>query len=534
MTFERPVLLVGVPLLALLIGALSVWARQQRVRAARAWSAALGAQAQASGRWSAVVLALVALATAIGLAGPRWGLAAHTAESRALNVAIVMDVSRSMLAQDVAPNRLGRAVSLARRLVEDLDGDRFAMVAFAGNPYLLTPLTLDQSAITLQLDALDPDMATVGGSGLGASLEFARRVLVAAKQGGDRAIVVFTDGESFEGVSALEAAGRALARAHVTLIAVPVGGIRGARIPEPGGGWHRDANGNVVITTRHDELLQAAVHAAGGVFIPASAPDPVGDARRALAHLHRSAAADRTVADLVPRAWLFAAFAAVLLLAQTLTRRTAALVVLALAVLAHPARAQRPSQGNRMLRRGDTTDARRVFTAEARALPSDSNLFNAGTSALIAGDFATAELELERAANSVDPALRQRALYNLGTAYLRQAKHDSAQRDTLLASASMSLQQALLLAPQDRNAKFNFELARRLRPPPPPHSSSAGGKGKNTAPLPPPGQPAPNRGAMTPAEAEQVLSAMERAERDTRQAQYQRGRPGEPLRGPDW
>jgi Ca-activated chloride channel family protein len=532
--FERPALLIAVPVLTIAVGALAVWARGRRVAAARAWSQSLGAHASAIGRWSPMLLALVALAAAIGLAGPRWGLAAHTAESRALNVAVVMDVSRSMLAQDVAPNRLGRAVSLARRLVEDLGGDRFAMIAFAGNPYLLTPLTLDQSAISLQLDALDPDMASLGGSGLAAALEFARKVLVAAKEGGDRAVVVFTDGESFEGTSALESAGRALARSHVTLIAVPVGGVRGARIPDPDGTWHRDANGNVVITTRHDELLQAAVHAAGGVFIPASAPDPVGDARRALAHLHRSVAADRTVADQIPRAWIFALLAVVLLLAHTLTRRSAALAVLALAALAHPATAQRPSRGNRMLRRGDTVDARRAFTAEARALPSDSNLFNAGTSALTGGDFPTAELDLQRAANSVDPALRQRALYNLGTAYLRQARHDSTQRDTLLASATASLQQSLLLAPDDRNAKFNFELARRLRPPPPPHSASSSGTGKNNTPPPPRGQPSAGRGAMTPAEAEQVLSAMERAERDTRQAQYQRGHPGEPLRGPDW
>jgi hypothetical protein len=127
--------------------------------------------------------------------------------------------------------------------------------------------------------------------------------------------------------------------------------------------------------------------------------------------------------------------------------------------------------------------------------------------------------------------LRQRALYNLGTAYLIQARRDTAQRDTLLSAASSRLQQALLLAPDDRNAKFNYELARHLRPPPKPSPGS--GKSKVKA-QPPPPPPSSGRSGMTPAEADQVLSAMERAERDTRQRQQQRVRRGEPPPGPDW
>jgi hypothetical protein len=139
---------------------------------------------------------------------------------------------------------------------------------------------------------------------------------------------------------------------------------------------------------------------------------------------------------------------------------------------------------------------------------------------------------LQRAALSLDPALRQRALYNLGTAYLMQARRDTVQRDTLLSAASTRLQQALLLAPDDRNAKFNFELARHLRPPP--KASSGGGAKSKAPPKPAPPPPTGARAGMTPAEADQVLSAMERAERETRQRQYQRVRRGEPPPGPDW
>lgn len=531
MMFERPVLLIAVPLLTAAITTLALVARRRRERAAAAWSRALGERARSLGRRSPWVLGLAALAASIGLAGPRWGSTPGLAEARSLNIVVVMDVSRSMLARDVAPDRLQRAVSLARRLVQDLDGNRFALVAFAGHAYLLSPLTLDASAITLQLDAVDPDMVSVGGSGLAGGLDLARRTLVSSPQGGDRAVVVFSDGEAFDGPGPLESAGRALRRAGVTVVAVPVGDIRGARIPEANGDWHRDAAGNVVITTRRDDLLQAMTRAAEGTFISAAAPDPVGDARQALAHLNRARTTDRVAADLVPRAWVFALIAVLLLLGQTLTRRSAALVSIALAVAAGTASAQRPTAGTRLLARGDTARARQAFAADVKAEPNDTGWFNAGTSALLAGDLGVAADALQRATLSLDPGLRQRALYNLGTAYLLQARRDTVHRDTLLTAATNQLQQALLLAPNDRNAKFNFELARHLRPPP--KASSGAGKSKANGPPPPPPPSAPQSG-MTPAQADQVLSAMERAERETRERQQQRVRRGEPPPGPDW
>jgi hypothetical protein len=210
-------------------------------------------------------------------------------------------------------------------------------------------------------------------------------------------------------------------------------------------------------------------------------------------------------------------------------------VALALVCGAARADAQRPDAGNRLLARGDTVRAAKAFAAEAKSRSrSDTAWFNAGTSALRAGDLGTAITELQAASLSLDPGLRQRATYNLGTAYLMQSRNDTARRDTLLADASRQLHESLLLAPGDRNAKFNFELARRLHPP---SSSPASGSGKGRSsggapPTPSPG--AGGRGGMTPAEAEQVLTAMERAERDTRQRQYARARKGEPPVGPDW
>src|SRR5690606_12774148 len=292
MTFERPTLLWAVPFVALGLGFLAAWARHRRVAAARSWSESLGATAASLGRLSPWLLAVVGLLVALGIAGPRWGLAARSAESRALNVVFVMDISKSMLAQDAEPDRLTRSIRVARLLVQDLAGDRLGLIAFAARPYLLSPLTLDQSALAVQLDALDPTVASEGGSSLGSALALARQVLLAATEGGDRAVVLFTDGEAFDGERAVESAAAGLKSEGIALITVPAGGTEGTGIPDGNGGWHRDAGGQVVATRRLDAMLDAMNRSAEGVLISPDAPDPAGDVRRALERLDR-----RTVRD---------------------------------------------------------------------------------------------------------------------------------------------------------------------------------------------------------------------------------------------
>lgn len=532
MIFDHPVLLPVAVVAAIVVGMLAAWARRTRIRAAAGWSEALGRDAVRAGRRSPWLLGMVALLAGIGLAGPRWGLAERVQEARALNVVLVMDVSRSMLAQDAPPDRLTRALGIARRLVQDLQGDRLGLVAFAARPYLLSPLTLDQTALALQLDALDPDFASEGGSGIGAALDLARSVLAAASEGGDRAVVLLTDGETFEEARTLTTTASALQDDGITLVVVPVGTTDGAKIPAGDGEWHRDGAGQEVVTVRRDDLVETMVTAAGGVRVAPDAPDPSGEVRRTLARLERGRATDRAAADYVPRAWLFALAAAALLLVQTATRRGAALAALALLLGGGEAAAQRPSLGVQLLRRGDTVAAGRAFLEEARRRGTDTAWFNAGTAALVQGDFVSARDGLQRATTSLDPGLRRIALYNLGTALLQQARRDSTRRDSLLGDAEARLREALQLDPGDAAAKFNYELVRRLRPPPPP--PQGGGGGRQPPPQAPPDQNAEGREGMSPAEAEQVLGAMERAERETRQELARRQRRGQPPTGPDW
>ena len=164
MAFDSPLLLYAAPVVALCLSALAIWARHTRIVRASNWSALLGAEAAKHGRWGILLLGVLSLAAMFALAGPRWGTRVVETETKGLDLVIAVDISRSMLAEDTDPSRLERAKREARRLIHDLSGDRIGLVAFAGQSYVMSPLTVDGSALQLLIDALDPDVASTGGS----------------------------------------------------------------------------------------------------------------------------------------------------------------------------------------------------------------------------------------------------------------------------------------------------------------------------------------------------------------------------------
>jgi Ca-activated chloride channel family protein len=537
MTFETPLLLAAAPILGGLFLAGAGLARRRRLRAASAWSAALGAVARKRARWTPAVLAVGGALAAVAFAGPRGGPRSVVSESRALDLVIAVDVSRSMLAEDVAPGRLQRAVREARRLVEDLQGDRMGLIAFAGKSYILSPLTVDGGAVEMYLDALDPDIASEGGTNLSAVLRQGSELLTATRDGADRVLVVFTDGELHDSLDDAAAAARAVARQGITLILVAEGGTEPARIPirDENGAlleYKLDENGEVVRTRRSDDALRAIAEAAKGSVVASELPDQAGAVRELVATLRRSASRESRTADLEPLAWVPMLVAAVLLLLDTWRQRSGALVGLLLVLGATSASAQRPSPGERKLASGDHSAAASAFLKEASRAASDTALYDAGTAALAANDLEAARSALSLAAKSVDPGLRYRALYNLGVVSLMSARADSAKRDAWTAEAIEQLREALLLAPGSERAKWNLELAERMRPPP----SGGGGGGQSGGPSKPQPQqasPSPAPGGLNKSQAEQILTSMEREELGTQVARQRKIRASPPP-GKDW
>lgn len=543
MTFDAPLLLFLSPVLAVAFGFAAWLARQRRIRLARRWSPSLGRFAKGRGGWAPVVVGAGALLAVIGLAGPRSGRTEVKTESRALSLVFAIDISRSMLAEDVAPNRLARAAREARRLIQDLEGDRLGLIAFAGRSYILAPLTVDGGAVRMYLDGLDPDLASEGGTSLSAVLAQGAQLLDAATDAADRVLVLFTDGESHDSLPEVVAQAAALNESGVRLVVVGEGRALPTRIPirDTAGTlleYKQDAEGNVVRTQRRDDVLRAIVDAAEGTLVPSELPDQAAAVRDLVAAMKRSPSAETRTSDLVPRAWVPVLVALMLLLGYTLARPGPALVGLGgILLLSARALAQEPSAGARAMAAGDPARAAMEFLKEAGGSARDTAFYNAGTAALEAGRFDVAHSALSEAAKSLDPDLRYRALYNLGVADLLAAEQDTTKRDQLLGQAADRLREALLLQPSSARAKWNLELAQRRQPPPSGGGGGGGGtppSGGGGAPSPEPSRPEPQDQGLSRGQAEQILSSMERRERETRAEQQRRMRGGAAGGVKDW
>jgi Ca-activated chloride channel family protein len=541
MSFDAPVVLAVAPLVGGAMWFAAAWARRARIRRAGLWSEETVRRALGAGRLGPTSLSIAAFLGVVALAGPRWGEERIVAETRALSLVVAVDISRSMLAEDASPSRLGRALREARRLVQDLEGDRVGLIAFAGSSYILSPLSIDGSALTLYLDALDPDVASEGGTALAPVLRQGGELLRAGSDLADRVLVVFTDGEAHDTLPAIVAQAQRLQADGVHLILVAEGGRTPARIPvrdDRGAllSWQKDDDGNVIESARRDDILGAVADAAQGTLVAADLPDQAGAARDLVASYKRARASETRTARGRPRAWVPLMLAVMLLVVQAASRRTAALVGLALlgfvppraAAQQAPSAPRRRTAGERAWDRGDVTGARDAYVAElARRGKDDTAWYNAGSAALAAGDAETAQSALAHAAASLDPDVRFRALYDLGLLGLREAASDSASRDAHLADAERAYREALLLQPHNLAAKWNLELAVRRRGGgssrqnnrPPAGSGGGGeapqgggGQGGGTAR----GGGGAEGGGLSQAQADQILRSIGQEELNTR------------------
>jgi Ca-activated chloride channel family protein len=235
----------------------------------------LSATLSRGGRVAKSILMLVAVAFLIlALARPQFGTRVETVRSEGQDVMVALDVSRSMLAEDVAPNRLERARLEIMRILQRLAGDRIGLVAFAGNAFVQSPLTVDYGAAALFLNAMDPDLIPIQGTNLGEALTVA---LDAFEEGtrDQRVLIVVTDGEDHEG-EIEEALARALDEG-VQIHTVGIGSLDGVPIPEfdasgVRSGFIRDEGGTVVTTRLDESTLERVAQATGGRYFPALGP----------------------------------------------------------------------------------------------------------------------------------------------------------------------------------------------------------------------------------------------------------------------
>ncbi|MFH1809202.1 MAG: VWA domain-containing protein [Pseudomonadota bacterium] len=221
------------------------------------------------------VIALLALTLAV--LRPQWGDHTELARHRGLDVVFALDVSRSMLARDVKPDRLDRAKAEISTLVGQLEGNRLGLVAFAGTAFVQCPLTTDAAALRMFLSALDPEVVPQGGTALAKALRVAERLFQSSAAQAEHSgrhqgqvLVLITDGEDHEG-EVVEAA-KALKDQGVTVFAVGIGSEEGEPIPTFGEnavvtGYLKDKQGKPVLSRLELGTLRSLSDAAGGQLL---------------------------------------------------------------------------------------------------------------------------------------------------------------------------------------------------------------------------------------------------------------------------
>ncbi|MDR1146981.1 MAG: VWA domain-containing protein [Verrucomicrobiales bacterium] len=203
------------------------------------------------------------------LARPQFGYRWQEVKRRGTDIVVALDVSRSMLTPDVQPSRLARAKLAIRDLAALADGDRLALIPFAGSAYVLCPPTLDYDMFLQSLDALTPDVMPVPGTDLAAAMQAAADLLAAAPSGSRKILLLFTDGEDLAGAALTEA--KRAADAGIEICTIGVGTAAGDLIPVPGadGGvtFMQDERGQIVKSRLDEATLRKIAELTGGKFV---------------------------------------------------------------------------------------------------------------------------------------------------------------------------------------------------------------------------------------------------------------------------
>ncbi|MBI3416199.1 MAG: VWA domain-containing protein [Verrucomicrobia bacterium] len=419
----------------------------------------------------------------LALAQPQWGFAWEEAKQRGLDIVVAIDTSRSMLAQDVPPNRLTRAKLAALDLMKVAKTDRLGLVAFAGTAFLQCPLTLDDEAFRQSVGALDVGVIPQGGTALTESIQTA---LSAFKDEGEnfKVLVLFTDGEDHE-EGAVQAAEKA-AKAGLKIFTIGVGTGEGELLRQTDEkgvtSFIKDDAGKPVKSQLNEKLLRQIAEAANGFYLPLRGANVIESLyKQGLAPLPKSDIATKRMKHLHERFQWPLGFAILLLCVELFlperkrVQRTAEIAaapnaelrnaVALLLLVALPALAfGSPSTARRQYESGRYDDALFEYQRLLEKKPDDDRLrFNAGAAAYKAKEFEAATKNFEAALQSRDIGLQQRSYYNLGNTLYQQgeAAAEPQQKSGAWEQAVKSFESALKLNSQDTDARHNLDFVKK-------------------------------------------------------------------------
>jgi len=439
-------------------------------------------------------VALVFVALARPLAGYRW----EETHRRGLDILFAVDTSKSMLTQDVKPDRLTRAKMAVSDLVDKLDGDDVGLIAFAGDAFLQSPMTLDYDAFRESLNALDTSTIPRGGTDIARAIGEAQAAF-RTENDHDKILVLLTDGEDLEG-SAVTAA-EAAATDGVKIFTVGVGTTAGELIPVPTENgateFVKDPSGQFVKSRLDESMLKKIAAVTGGMY------EPLGQRGEGLMAIYNQGLAPFQRHDLASRQhrvpleryqWPLAAalccFLAEFLIGtrKRLSRAAeapvsgravrfaqrrpkpavpAAAAAVGLVLLAWPGFAHAsPQSAEKAYQQSDFAAAEQQYQAAAAKTPDNAELqFNFGSAAYKAAMFDKAAEAFQKSLKSDQVNLQQETYYNLGNTQYRQGqqteKAKPQQTMTDWQQAIQSYEAALQLKPDDSDSRYNRDLVKK-------------------------------------------------------------------------
>jgi len=434
-----------------------------------------------------VLMLMAAFFLVLGAARPQRGTQYVAATRRGIDLIIALDVSESMLAEDLKPNRLVRARHEIGAILDRLKGDRVGLVAFAGAAFVQCPLTLDYSAARMFLDFMGPDLIPEPGTNLGEALRIATRAFQ-SEEAGFRALILISDGEDHMG--GLEDAIAEARKAGVRTFSVGIGSESGEPIPirDAQGqvsGYKKDSAGKVVMTRLNEDPLRQIAEASGGLYVPAAGSLGLDRVLAEIDAMEKKELKGGIHMLYEERYSYFVWPAIVLLLIQwwiplrqrarlplgatlALVRkgvRGAGLILGLLATLTLAPSASGPGgmpagTGLPPVEPGDVPAEERLaaLLEEHQVLrarhPGDPRpLYNLGTLLHMKNDLEQAQEYLGVAANWADGRLGSRVAHNLGDTLYKLGR---------VAEARDAFARAVALDPDNEDAKINLEVTQRL------------------------------------------------------------------------
>ena len=424
---------------------------------------------------------LLALALAIGaLAKPRWGYTYEDVKRRGLDLLFAVDTSRSMLSNDVAPNRLERVKLAAQDLITHLQGDRVGLIAFAGRAFLQAPLTIDYDAAVESINDLDTKTIPEGGTNIGEAIALATQTFGKSAMG-NRALIIFTDGEELSGDAVNEA--KKAADAGVKIFTIGVGTAQGSLIPVEGkgeGGFVKDAKGQVVKSKLDENRLREIAQATGGMYLHLeSGPQTMRQLyTEGLSKLKTAEIDARLSSRPIERYEWPLAGAIVALIAslfindrkrtKTPGRSPVKREVLVAASLLFVAVAEvNAVSGIDLYNKGQYEDAYAQFQKDLQHNINPADMpkmqFDAGVAAYKLRNYDKALEAFSQSLVDRSPGLQEKSRYNLGRTLEDRADLRKTNEDALkdLENSAQHYEQALKLDPQDKAAAERLEIVRK-------------------------------------------------------------------------